>query len=112
LQNCVERLVVMANPSQDLLTLDTIPASLRGYFADMKQVTGAEQIGRIGRARMARDEALPLSASLQDIERDRLVDALRRAGWVQARTARALGMTPRQVAYKMKKYGISEREEN
>jgi Nif-specific regulatory protein len=36
------------------------------------------------------------------------LNSLERAGWVQAKAARVLGLTPRQVAYKMKKYGISE----
>lgn len=104
LQNCVERLVVMADADHDLVTFETIPPSLRGYFTDMRQVTG----GELGRGRKERQEGQPLSASLQAIERQRLLDALERVGWVQARAARALGLTPRQVAYKMRKYGISE----
>jgi len=104
LQNCVERLVVMADPGSDHLTVQTIPPSLRGYFADMKQVTAGEH----GGVRAERPEGQPLGASLQEIERRRLQDALERAGWVQARAARALGLTPRQVAYKMRKYGIRD----
>lgn len=104
LQNCVERLVVMADADHDLVTFETIPPSLRGYFTDMRQVTG----GEFGRGRKERQEGQPLSASLQAIEQQRLLDALERVGWVQARAARALGLTPRQVAYKMRKYGISE----
>jgi len=104
LQNCVERLVVMADPGSDHLTVQTIPLSLRGYFADMKQVTAGEH----GGVRTQRSEGQPLGASLQEIDRRRLQDALERVGWVQARAARALGLTPRQVAYKMRKYGISE----
>ncbi len=104
LQNCVERLVVMADPGSDHLTVQTIPLSLRGYFADMKQVTAGEH----GGVRTQRSEGPPLGGSLQDIDRRRLQDALERVGWVQARAARALGLTPRQVAYKMRKYGISE----
>jgi Nif-specific regulatory protein len=104
LQNCVERLVVMVEPSHGLVTLETVPPSLRGYFADMKQVTGS----RHGRAGKAQAERQPLGQSLQEIERRRLLDSLERAGWVQAKAARALGLSPRQVAYKMRKYGIRE----
>jgi transcriptional regulator with GAF, ATPase, and Fis domain len=39
------------------------------------------------------------------------VEALAQAGWVQARAARGLGLTPRQVAYKIKKYKISSAEQ-
>jgi Nif-specific regulatory protein len=39
-------------------------------------------------------------------ERDRVVDALERAGHVQARAARLLGLTVRQLRYRVAKFGI------
>ena len=39
-------------------------------------------------------------------ERERLVDAMERAGWVQAKAARLLGLTPRQMGYALRKQGI------
>ncbi len=39
-------------------------------------------------------------------ERERLVEAMERAGWVQAKAARVLGLTPRQVGYALKKHGV------
>jgi Nif-specific regulatory protein len=107
LQNCVERLVVMVDPHHEELALETIPSSLRGYFSDMRQVTTTGPLKSV-HERAGEGKLRPLSASLQEIERDRLMDALKRAGWVQAKAARALGLTARQVAYKMRKYGIRE----
>jgi Nif-specific regulatory protein len=104
LQNCVERLVVMAESDREPLTLETIPASLRGYFGDMQHVTGAYR-PQASRA----PEPRPLRADLEARERESLEEALRRHGWVQTRAARALGLSPRQVAYKVRKYGIHER---
>jgi Nif-specific regulatory protein len=40
-------------------------------------------------------------------ERQRLIAALEKAGWVQAKAARLLGMTPRQVAYRIQIMDIS-----
>ena len=40
------------------------------------------------------------------LERDRLVEAMERAGWVQAKAARIMGLTPRQIGYALKKHGI------
>ncbi|MBF0310424.1 MAG: nif-specific transcriptional activator NifA [Magnetococcales bacterium] len=40
-------------------------------------------------------------------ERERVVSALRKAGWVKAKAARLLGLTPRQVAYRVKILGIA-----
>ncbi len=34
-------------------------------------------------------------------ERERVIAALEQAGWVQAKAARLLGMTPRQIAYRI-----------
>ncbi|MGC2779293.1 MAG: nif-specific transcriptional activator NifA [Bradyrhizobium sp.] len=39
-------------------------------------------------------------------ERDRIVQAMERSGWVQAKAARLLGLTPRQIGYALKKYNI------
>ena len=38
--------------------------------------------------------------------RDRLIWAMERTGWVQAKAARLLGMTTRQVSYALRKYNI------
>ena len=94
LENCIERLVVMAEA--DKVTLGTVPATLRGYFSDMRHVSQAG----------ARPVPDTLTGNLEAIERDRLRQTLDRVGWVQARAARALGFTPRQVAYKIRKYKL------
>ena len=39
-------------------------------------------------------------------ERERLINAMERAGWVQAKAARILGLTPRQIGYALKKHNI------
>jgi Nif-specific regulatory protein len=41
------------------------------------------------------------------IERDALLAAMEKSGWVQAKAARLLGLTPRQVGYAIRKQGIS-----
>jgi Nif-specific regulatory protein len=39
-------------------------------------------------------------------DRERFIEAMEKAGWVQAKAARILGLTPRQVGYALKKHGI------
>ncbi len=46
-------------------------------------------------------------ATLRDIERNEIIAALRRNGWVQHRAAAALGITPRQMGYRIRKMGLS-----
>jgi len=39
-------------------------------------------------------------------ERDSLIEAMERTGWVQAKAARLLNLTPRQIGYALRKYDI------
>jgi Nif-specific regulatory protein len=43
---------------------------------------------------------------LEDIEREQVEAALLRHGWVQARAARELGLTQRQIGYKIQKFKL------
>ena len=40
------------------------------------------------------------------MEREQVESALVRHGWVQSRAARELGLTQRQMGYRIKKYGL------
>ncbi|UZP67882.1 sigma 54-interacting transcriptional regulator [Desulfovibrio mangrovi] len=46
------------------------------------------------------------AASLKDMERKEVLSALRRTGWVQYRAAEELGLTPRQMGYRIRKFGL------
>lgn len=65
------------------------------------------------------EEGLPLKPSLPQAsnlsdpelsERERVIAALEQAGWVQAKAARLLGMTPRQIAYRIQTLKIQVRK--
>ena len=51
-------------------------------------------------------DAVPSTATLREIERAAVVDALRASGWNQSRAARRLGVPRHILLYRMKKYGI------
>jgi Nif-specific regulatory protein len=51
-----------------------------------------------------RGEASPKSDG--NVERARLIAAMETAGWVQAKAARLLGLTPRQMGYSLRKHDI------
>jgi Nif-specific regulatory protein len=44
--------------------------------------------------------------TLNFTERQRFVEVMERSGWVQAKAARLLGLTPRQMGYALRKHGI------
>jgi Nif-specific regulatory protein len=47
-----------------------------------------------------------MAGSLPQLSRDSLIEAMEKTGWVQAKAARVLGLTPRQIGYALKKYAI------
>jgi Nif-specific regulatory protein len=86
LENVIERTVVMSGTGVvNTGDLKLIPLSVRH--------PGAEP------------EDLP--DRVHDIELRSMKEALERTGWRQAAAARLLGITPRQVGYKIKKYGLN-----
>lgn len=67
-----------------------------GGFNGASRDTPTVDVGGAGRG-----EAVAAS------ERDHLIDAMERSGWVQAKAGRLLGLTPRQIGYALKKHNIA-----
>jgi Nif-specific regulatory protein len=57
-----------------------------------------------------RPDDLPSGDGGRLVQRDRLLEALETTGWVIAKAARLLDVTPRQVGYAVRKYGIVVRK--
>lgn len=98
LQNCIERIVVLADSST--VTISAIPKPLKSYIGHIRDVTTLP-----GKANVSKPHE-PLPKNVRNLERERLVEVLHDVGWIKAKAGRVLGLTPRQVAYKMKKYEI------
>lgn len=91
LENTIERLVVMS--ARKTVVLSDLPLNMR------------DRSLKAARAVQTKD-ALP--AAIADIEKAKILDALKKTAWVQAKAARLLGLSPRQIGYKIKRYGIVE----
>ncbi len=89
LENTIERLVVMSGGA--VISHSDVPLNIR------------EQLIKARYAVQMKD-ALP--SAIENIEKTKIIDALKRTGWIQAKAARMLGLTPRQIGYKMKKYRL------
>jgi Nif-specific regulatory protein len=92
LENCLERAAVMSE--NGIIDRDAV------------LLTGIEEMASSSRA-------APRGIDLDDPdldERERVVAALEQAGWVQAKAARLLGMTPRQIAYRIQTLNIKVRQ--
>ena len=46
------------------------------------------------------------NGNYSQLSKDALLKAMEKTGWVQAKAARILGLTPRQIGYALKKHGI------
>ncbi len=102
MQNLVERMVILAE--NDRLTLEDLPPTI-GADQFQQQVTAPEPPP----PRTVNYNSPP-GTSLQALERSEIEAALRRNGWVQIKAAKELGLTQRQIGYRIKKYGLNRYE--
>ena len=98
LQNLVERMVILTDEPGILLN------NLMEHLHHVPQISQEQKTVPVT------DSAPQLSGSLLDLERQEIVASLRRNGWVQARAARELGLTQRQIGYRIKKFNLSRPE--
>lgn len=89
LENTIERLVVMSR--SDRISASDLPVSL--------------SVRRL----KSPDKMISLTTDIEEIEKTNILNALEKTGWVQAKAARLLGITPRQIGYKINKHGIEEK---
>ncbi|RMG00167.1 MAG: AAA family ATPase, partial [Nitrospirae bacterium] len=89
LANTIERMVIMADT--DFIEDADIPENMMSEeLPEPSADHGGEDLGN----------------EVKNLERDRIIKALRENNYVQTRAARALGITPRQLGYRIRKYGI------
>lgn len=49
-----------------------------------------------------------LTEKVKEIEKEEIINALKKCNWVMTKAAKKLGITERMIGYKMKKYGIKK----
>ena len=103
LRNALERLVV-ASP-RDVLTAADVDEVLGSGGAS----ASGEPVAPAGAEPTAPDAAGPGTEPAPAAEPERIREALVQAGYVQAKAARLLGMSTRQLGYRVRKYGIELR---
>ena len=96
LENQIERLVVLAEGKEAKVAdlpvhiLNDVPFSPAGERSRGRSSLPGRRLSR-----------------LEEVEKRELEEALAACGGVQAHAARMLGITPRQIGYRIKKYGIA-----
>jgi Nif-specific regulatory protein len=95
LENCLERAAVMSEAG----LIDRNAINLTGLQSSLQP--GPSSISTAAR----------IDIDDPDLdERERVIAALEQAGWVQAKAARLLGMTPRQIGYRIQTLNIKVRQ--
>ena len=113
LENCVQRVASLTQGE----VIDEIDLPCQSNFCQCATLLPRPAFGRAGE-----DRNIPVGASdrpeaewegvddLSELDalpkRERLIRVMEKAGWVQAKAARMLGMTPRQVGYALRKHKI------
>jgi len=87
LENTIERLIVLNEAG--IVKDDELPSYIKDRITLKSHVS---------------DDSLV--AEKERLENDRIVEALKRCNFNQSKAARLLGITQRQIGYKIKKYGI------
>ncbi|MDD3311620.1 sigma 54-interacting transcriptional regulator [Pseudodesulfovibrio sp.] len=92
MQNLIERLVIMSETERISLEF------LKSYLAPGQSATTQEVLGPA--------VAPAHQTSLKEVERNEVLAALERNDWLQYKAAEALGLTARQMGYRVKKYNL------
>ena len=108
LENCVERSATMAQG--EVIELPDLSCQQGKCFSGVLQEGFGAKGAAHSQARMDARPGVPAmgsdAAPPPGSERERLIWALEQCGWVQAKAARLLNLTPRQVGYALKKHAI------
>ncbi len=109
LENTVERLVVMSQAdSIDMTDVRRTLALFPSTLPHRREVEekAASLVSGGGNGSYRKGESLLLPEAVSELERAKILDVLDRTGWIKTRAAALLGITPRQLGYRMMKYGI------
>lgn len=91
LENIIERAVVLSRG--DIITLNDLPNAVKGFKAE-REITV--------------NENATLIDQVEELEKKLIYDALTKANGNQSQAGRILGLTERNLRYKMQKYGIKK----
>jgi len=90
IENCIERAIVMGKG--DVIQPSDLPAYMLSVCSPISSLSASD------------------ANSLEEVEKDLIIKALKKTGGNQVKAARSLGISRRTLQYRMGKYGISARD--
>lgn len=91
LENIIERAVVLSR--QNIITVNDLPPNVKGFKTETDPIF---------------DDSRTLNEQVEALEKKLIFDALTKANGNQSLAGRMLGITERNLRYKMQKYGIKK----
>lgn len=91
LENAIERAVVLSRG--EVITVNDLPNVIKGFNAEKDILV---------------NESAPLTEQVEELEKKLIYDALDKSQGNQSQAGRILGLTERNLRYKMQKYGIKK----
>jgi Nif-specific regulatory protein len=95
LENYIERLVIMSD--EETVVVNDLPYEVRTFSKQMRDVE---------RVQIRNTYNFSLARRVEEIEKERIIEALQKCGWVKSRAATLLDISPRQLGYRINKYEI------
>jgi len=99
LENIIERMVILTE--HDYIDVEDLPERIAGR-------TGSSQMIQT----FVPDEGFSLSTAVNEFERQLIINALEKTGWIKNRAAKLLNMNRTTLVEKIKKQGIERRFAN
>ena len=111
LENCLERAAILSEEGKIDVDLIRFPSVRERPAAPRPTLSAPPPVAMPATSPQPAAEASAVDINDPDLsERERVITALEQAGWVQAKAARLLGMTPRQIAYRIQTLNIEVKQ--
>lgn len=104
LQHAIEHVVVMSTEPEAHEA--DLPISIQNGLP-LVGLGGDPSLRSAGESPQPASGAASALSAIERAEKAFVVEALEKHGWVQSKAAKVLGITPRQIGYKIRKYGIA-----
>jgi Nif-specific regulatory protein len=109
LENCLERAAVLSEEGKIDVDLIRFPSARERPAPRMPLAAAPVTVNPAFSSNFASGNEVDIDDPNLS-EKERVIAALEQAGWVQAKAARILGMTPRQIAYRIQTLNIEVKQ--
>lgn len=100
MENLMERLAIMSDGKKIGLPF------LKQYLSPPKQTSIKKSVMEKNMEYEHKPTFCPENSSICEMEKQQIISALKKHNWVQYKAALELGITPRQIGYRIKKYDL------